>query len=147
MSSSSSPRGGRPTTKVTGISYRSIGVYVPGDLAALVLDVEDASRYTTKSDRVVAVLEVGLARAPRGHHNVTALYGGTPRSIRADLPDPPGRNSLKKRVLRPTEKSGGPSITARIVTLLHYGLRLDEQPLVVPKTPLTLFDLQRTGTG
>ena len=109
-------------------AFRPVAGKVPQRLAELVLaPVGSGKSYKTKTRRITALLEAGIAHeAALGEqnamstHSIRTVYAGKPHWLSAEIPE-----SLAALVLAPVEDGTSPSITARLIELLHYGLQSD----------------------
>ena len=109
--------------------FRPVAGKVPHRLAELVLAPVGGTGkpYKTKTRRIIDLLEAGIAnetvlRNPESTtpHSIRTVYPGKPSWLSAEIPE-----ALAALVLAPVEDGTSPSITARLIELLHFGLQSD----------------------
>ena len=130
---------GRPAR--TG-DFRMVAGLVPNQLAALVLAPVGRGRsYRWKTQRVIALLEAGVAAEAAGVEPPPLLYTGSLKWVGAEIPVP-----LAAQVIDPDAP-----ITSRLIFLLHLGLQEDPytvelRRLLTESAQETLaFELEKTG--
>lgn len=119
---------------------RRVGFAAPETFAAAVDSW--GPQFTRHTDRVEALVKIGLQVAPRHYKPIDATYTGEQTHIYANLTAEVGQ-----KVLRPV-RSGRTTITRRMMILLHYAMVSEGVELALSAAGMldTGHELKRTGT-
>lgn len=101
-------------------------------------------QYRTKTERVEALLEIGLKIAPRYDKPLAATYAG--HKVRVNANPPP---EISRRAMAPVRRKKT-SITHRVMTLLHAAMVAEEVELALQadwRHDSSSRTLEKTGTG
>ncbi|MEU6562564.1 hypothetical protein [Nocardia nova] len=119
---------------------RRVGFAAPSAFADAISSWGPEYRFDT--DRVEALVKIGLKVAPRHHRPITASYTGEQVHVYANL-----TQEIASKVLGPV-RAKRTSITRRMMTLLHYAMVAEGVELALEAAGMlpTEQPLERTGT-